>query len=320
MDNILKVLKNPSYNFLNTNPDLKHIAFLTLSGSHAYGTNNQNSDIDLRGCLLEDRKYLLGFDQFEQFEDKETDTVIFGLRKFVKLCANGNPNTLELLGTPDCCLVMMNEAGRVLRGHADLFLSKRVISSFGNYANAQLRRLENALCHDVYDEDKKREHLTVTLASQIEHFNQMYTPLKGMKIYHDEKGIYFDVNVEKYPLTDFVKIYSEMSQVMRTYDQLANRNKKKSIAQMNKHMMHLVRLLMTGEDILKGNGIVTRRDVEQELLMDLRNGQYAFDDFFKLVKTYQESFARAANMTKLPEKPPLEKLETLMMSLYEKML
>ena len=316
-DQIREQLKSSQYDFLRTNPDLKNIALLTLSGSHAYGTNNESSDIDLRGVLIEGKKHLLGFKPFEQFENKATDTVVFGLRKFISLCAKGNPNTLELLGTNEDAIVYLSEAGRKLKENAHLFFSRRVVGSFGNYANAQLRRLENALCHDAYDQDKKREHLATTLSKQIEHFNRSYKPLQKFHIYDDGDDLVFDVDLKKYPVKDFVNIYSEMSQIMRTYEKLDNRNKKKSVDHLNKHIMHLVRLLLTGEDILNGNGIITRRTAEHGFLMALRNGSYELDVVFTLIKAQQEKFAFAASRTDLPDNPDMDKIEQLMISLYE---
>ena len=45
---IKKVLQQPNYDFLKTNEHLKNkIMFITLGGSYAYGTNVENSDIDI---------------------------------------------------------------------------------------------------------------------------------------------------------------------------------------------------------------------------------------------------------------------------------
>lgn len=44
------VLKRQEYNFIDTDEHLgKHVILLGLSGSYSYGTNNENSDIDVRG-------------------------------------------------------------------------------------------------------------------------------------------------------------------------------------------------------------------------------------------------------------------------------
>ena len=45
-----EIVARPEYDFLRTNPHLgPNIMFLTLGGSHAYGTNIEGSDIDVRG-------------------------------------------------------------------------------------------------------------------------------------------------------------------------------------------------------------------------------------------------------------------------------
>lgn len=67
--NVQNLLERPEYTFLK---QLDHpILFLTLGGSHAYGTNNENSDIDVRGCFLNRPEELLGLRQFEVFADKK---------------------------------------------------------------------------------------------------------------------------------------------------------------------------------------------------------------------------------------------------------
>lgn len=44
------IVQREEYDFLHTNKHLgSNILFLTLSGSHAYGTNVEGSDIDIRG-------------------------------------------------------------------------------------------------------------------------------------------------------------------------------------------------------------------------------------------------------------------------------
>ena len=45
----IKLMHSAQYDFLRTNPRLgNRIILMGLGGSYAYGTNNENSDIDLR--------------------------------------------------------------------------------------------------------------------------------------------------------------------------------------------------------------------------------------------------------------------------------
>ena len=307
------------YDFLRTNPDLKNIAYLVVSGSHGYGTNNEGSDIDLRGFLVEDKKYLLGCDSFEQFEDVASDTVIYGMKKFFNLCRAANPNTLELLGADEGNIIMMSEAGRRVRENVDVFLSKRIIGSFGNYATAQLRRLSNALCHDRFDAGQQEKHLRDTLASDIEHFNRTYSAFdkNAIRLYIEGGEILADINLKGYPVRDFVGIYSEMRETIKTYEKLNHRNRKKDDAHLCKHAMHLIRLLITGTDILEGRGIITKRESEHGFLMDIRNGKYTYPEIFTLAEEYRAKFEETAKITKLPDEPDAKRIEELQIMIYE---
>ena len=140
VDEIKKRLNSPEYNFLYTNKNLgKNIILLTVGGSHAYGTNNEDSDLDIRGCALNSKMQILTNQKFEQFTDKATDTTIYAFNKLISLLCNTNPNTIELLGNKPEHYFYISPIGQELLDNAHMFLSKRAIYSFGGYANQQLR-------------------------------------------------------------------------------------------------------------------------------------------------------------------------------------
>ncbi|EUJ26430.1 putative nucleotidyltransferase [Listeria cornellensis FSL F6-0969] len=308
-----------AYDFLRENKELKGTAYLVASGSHGYGTNIETSDLDLRGFLIEDERYLFGLNRFEQFEEKGTDTVIFGAQKFIKLCAQGNPNVLELLGVDEDEIVICSEAGRIVRDNADLFLSKRVEQTFGNYANAQLKRLQNALIRNEESQAVQEKHILETLQRQMRHFEGKYADLgdDGLVLRIENGEMVMDAMFRGYPLRDFVGIYGEMQGTMRTYGKLGTTEHPKDLPRLYKHAMHLVRMLVTGRDILEGKGIVTKRRVEHELLMAIRNGAISFEEIFEQVTILQKEFERAARETDLPEQVDMSQVEELLISLYK---
>ena len=56
-----KLVYSAEYDFLRTNKRLgRRIILMGLGGSYAYGTNNENSDIDFRGIVLNTSSDLLG--------------------------------------------------------------------------------------------------------------------------------------------------------------------------------------------------------------------------------------------------------------------
>ena len=318
-------INSTAYNFLSSEPDLQNTIYLVASGSLGYGTHNENSDLDLRGILIEPEQYLYGLHTFDQFENKKYDTVIYGLKKFFRLALQGNPNILELLGIEAAGVIKCAKSGYWIRENVDIFLSRAVINSFGNYAVSQLRRLQNALARDSYPQEKKEEHILNTLNNLQDHFKNRYTHFESGKIElypadsiktEFEQEIFMNIHLQHYPLRDFIAIYSEMKDIVRSYDKLSSRNRKKDDPHLYKHAMHLIRLLITGIDILEGKGVITYRQKEQSLLLAIRNGELSFEEIFALFEQYQERFQYAAKHTALPEKPDEKRAEKLMCEIY----
>ena len=126
IEQIQATIQSSDYDFLRKEPRLgDNIMFLTVAGSHAYGTNVETSDLDIRGCAFNSRSDLIGLSNFEQFINNATDTTVYGFNKLVNLLLNCNPNTIELLGCKPDHYLMMNEAGKALIANRKMFLSQR---------------------------------------------------------------------------------------------------------------------------------------------------------------------------------------------------
>lgn len=322
---IKEKLKSKEYDFLRTDKHLgKNIIFLTTGGSYAYGTNVETSDLDIRGIAVETSNEILGSSIFEQFEDRKTDTVVYALRKILKLMLNCNPNVLEILGTKDEHIFICNKYGKMIKDNKDLFLSKRAIQSFGGYASAQLRRLQNALARDNYPQREKEIHILNTIKTQIATMKDRYEVFskENLNIYIDkskkedfESELFIDVNFKHYPLRDFKNIYAEMSNVIKDYDKLNHRNSKKDTNHLNKHAMHLIRLFLMGTELLEGKGINTYREKDREFLLKIRKGEFSYSEIFEMVNDYEKKFDYAAKNTYLKDEPDYDKVEELMISI-----
>ena len=115
---------------------------LTKAGSHAYGTNNINSDEDYRGIIYATRDMLLGLSGWDtQITNDVPDVVLYTLPKFVKLALNSNPNVIEILYVAKGDVLKQSAVGRELRAMRAEFLSQRAMASFTGYAHAQLKRM-----------------------------------------------------------------------------------------------------------------------------------------------------------------------------------
>ena len=331
-----KLYKTKEYDFLRDNPRLnKRIILLGVTGSYGYGTEREESDVDFRGITLEFPSDLIGFTEFEQFEEHETDTVIYGFNKIIKLLLDCNPNTIEILGIDEDKYVIKNDIGQSLLDNKDMFLTKRAAASFGHYADAQLRRLQNAIARDSMTQPDREEHIIRSVSHALDDYNRRNASSDSgvTKLYIDEavtegleKEIYIDGELKHFPLRKYNDMMNTMTTVVREYDKIGKRNKKKDDRHLNKHAMHLVRLFMMGIDILKYQTIRTRRpDDELELLKSIRDGYFMTDsvlndDFYKIVADYENAFEQAELSSNLPDKPDMDRVESFVMDINRRII
>ena len=78
------------------------IIFEGVTGSQAYGTSDELSDVDRRGVCIPPLSVLLGFQNFDQkdgWEGKYEDRVIYNLKKFFLLVgSNNSKNNIRFQG------------------------------------------------------------------------------------------------------------------------------------------------------------------------------------------------------------------------------
>lgn len=335
-EDIKKVVNSAEYDFLRTNKHLKDkIIFLTLGGSHAYGTNIETSDVDIRGCALNRPSDLIGLTNFEQVVHEPTDTTVYSFNKLVSLLLNCNPNVIEMLGCKPEHYIMVTDVGRELINNQKLFLSQKAVNSFGGYANQQLRRLENALARDSYSQVEKERHILGSCMSTMMSFGEHYTsfPDGSIKLFIDKSNhedltseIFADINLSHYPLRDYKNIWSDMNNIVKDYGKLNKRNRKKDDAHLNKHAMHLIRLYLMCLDVLEKEEIITYRKKDHDLLMSIRSGAYQKEDgtyrkeFFDMVDDFEKRLSYAKNNTSLPDKPNMQLVEEFVMSVNRRAL
>lgn len=333
MTNYKNILESKAYDFLRTNPLLKdRLLFLVLGGSHAYGTNKENSDLDVRGVVLERETDTLGLTNFEHYIDTNTDTVIYSLRKFLKLVKECNPNVIEMLFCNKEHYFYVTPLGQMLLDNKEIFLSKRAAYAISGYANAQLNRLENALARDVLSASDTLKHINRSIENVAASFESKFDlPSNTIKTYigqwkeGGEEEILLDFNLKAYPLSRLRSMISEMTNVVRDYNNtMGKRNNKKDDEHLNKHMMHLIRLFLSGNEILEHKTLHTNREYERNLLMDIRNGLYRDEkgylkqEFIDLLSSLKEKFDKLKETTTLPERVDEEKYNELVLKLYRK--
>jgi hypothetical protein len=336
LKNFKEILQDSKYSFIQKNEHLgKHVILLGLAGSYSYGTNIDTSDIDVRGITLNQKSDLIGLTQFEQYVDDNTDTVIYAFNKIITLLLSCNPNTIELLGLSPEHYLYLNDIGQMLLDNKKLFLSRRAIQSFGGYADAQLRRLQNALARDTFPQSEKEQHIFNSVKNAMYRFNTTYKHFENgsLEIFIDkavhpelETEIFVNANLMHYPLRDYTSMWNTMANVVKDYEKIGKRNKKKDNVHLSKHAMHLIRLLLMALDILEKGEINTCRVAEHDLLMDIRHGKYQKEDgtfqdsFYDMLSNFEKRLHYAAENTDLPEEPDMKKVQNLVMTINERVI
>lgn len=331
VEQIKAMVDGEQYDFLRTNPHLSgKIIFLTLGGSYAYGTNVETSDVDVRGCALNSRSDILGLSSFDQVVHTETDTTVYSFNKLVSLLLNCNPNTIEMLGCRPDHYFYLSEIGKRMIDNRHLFLSQRAVSSFGGYANQQLRRLENAIARDALPQARREEHIKQSMENSMAAFERKYTafPEGSIKLYTGEsekpeldREVFADISLTRFPAREFHSMINDMTNIIGCYEKLNGRNRKKDEDHLNKHAMHLVRLYLMCLDILEKEEICTYREEDRDILLDIRHGEYQredgtyMDEFFQLVNELEQRLQYAKENTSLPKAPDYNAVEEFVMEI-----
>ncbi|WP_063023905.1 DNA polymerase beta superfamily protein [Nocardia niwae] len=121
-------------------------------GSGLHGVTTGNDDRDEMGVAIEPPAYVIGNRKFEQYQWRtqpegvrsgkgDLDLVVYSLRKWARLAAQGNPTVLLLMFIPPQEIVTINDIGRDIQAHPERFLSRDAAFRFGGYLQAQKERM-----------------------------------------------------------------------------------------------------------------------------------------------------------------------------------
>jgi len=135
-----------------------NLLFLTLTGSRAYGLNDENSDYDVRGVFINTESELFGLNKrnTQKYEvDDEDDTILISLKRFAEKASQASPNILELLFIDPKHHIFVNPVFQIFLDNRNIFLSKRTKRSYTGYAYGQMIKCKNHSKHGTLREKYK---------------------------------------------------------------------------------------------------------------------------------------------------------------------
>jgi predicted nucleotidyltransferase len=128
--------------------------YLVIRGSHAYGTNVPTSDTDYAGVFIQSMDDILGNSYKEQINDDKNDIVIYEIRRFLELLGSNNPTVLELLNTPEDCVIYKDPIFDLVLESRENFITKICAKSFGGYAKQQISKARGMDKKQNWEKDK----------------------------------------------------------------------------------------------------------------------------------------------------------------------
>jgi hypothetical protein len=289
------------------------------SGSHLFGTNTPESDLDMVGVFLPTSQMLYGFANCEVLEmnikDKDAagrntadavDCTFYEFRKFIKLATQNNPNILHLLFANPENIIFQSDIGKALLNRRRMFPSKQAHHRFVAYADAQRHkmRIKPENYHAL-------EEALVFLANKDDHSvlgeykNDSYClKFDGEKGHHILIG---DLHLEP---SVYVKKARRMIE-----DRLSKATNRKALflkfGYDTKYSSNLIHLLKEGIDLIKHGELVYPLPYAKDIV-DIKQGKYTIEEILKWADELVEEARRAFEQTTLPEKPNLEEIEKFM--------
>lgn len=127
--------------------DSMNTIMFAVHGSHLYGMNTENSDVDYKGIYIPIMKELLLGKQKDSIKhstgnDKEKNTSldveyeIYSLSQFIKMAVDGETICIDMLHTPDNDLIIDSPIWQSIRENRSKFYSKNM-KAFLGYAKKQ---------------------------------------------------------------------------------------------------------------------------------------------------------------------------------------
>ncbi len=278
---------------------IQHVIHSLIAGSHLYGTDTQESDIDYRGVCLMPPWILLGLGEFEQIQTETSDDVIYGLNKFLRLALDANPSILDILFAPPDRWRVYTDEWQKIYDNRQMFLSTRVRHTFSGYAHSQLKRLQT-----------HREWLIHPPSHRPE-------PEKyECRLVTDGKG---GQTIEASDLQTKRKYEAACLRWEQYENWKKNRNPERAKLEKAygfdlKHASHLVRLLLKAQSILRDCDYApVLNEEEREIVLTVKSGKWSYD---RLIEWANNTDAVVQLMlSNLPHSPDRKNVEKILVEI-----
>lgn len=292
--------------------------FKCQSGSHLYGLNTPESDIDYVSVFLPSAYDVLSLQKCEYInnstkssnEDRrntkdDIDDVAYSLPRYLTLALGSNPNLIEILFAPQKVVEIEDPIFTYIKENYSKFLSARVFDSFMGFAISQRKKLEykktrftqlqNAI--EFLEENKPdliKNNSAFMGEETANYLNSILSHYKGKKSQCES----FHVGLP------FKMIYEKLVYEYEKYGYRVRTDHFKRLGYDTKFASHTIRLLHEGRQLLETGSLqfpITGKAFDD--IMSVKTAQVSIEDFYKLCTEYEDACRKASEKSTLSKSP-----------------
>lgn len=145
-----------------------------IVGSKAYGTDTPESDIDLKGIYVQHPLEVLSYNEYIPQELPDKDTTYWEAGRFIELLCKSNPTVLELLFSPEDCILEEHPLFKILKDNRNLFITKECKNSFMGYAKQQIYKAKGLDKKMNWEKDRIERKLPIDFCKFISFKNNNF--------------------------------------------------------------------------------------------------------------------------------------------------
>lgn len=299
------------------------IQLLVTVGSVSYGVSTDNSDHDVYGVCIPSKEeifphlagYIEGFGKqkkrFGQWiqhhiEDKDRrcnyDITVANIVKYFNLVMKNNPNCLDVLFSPQDCILHITQAGQLIRENRRMFLHKGSFHTHKGYAYSSMNKMTNR--NKRLEKVKKLEEkydVELTLQAVMEELN--YRQLTDDNDLDEDRPF---AEIPDGTLFECSKILSS-----KRNQKILQEDQKFDL----KFATHCVRLLLQAEQILSEGDLDLRRNSEH--LKAIRRGDLSEEEIRSWASDQEKYLEKLYHESKIPYGPNEAKIKDLLLQVLE---
>lgn len=276
-----------------------------IRGSHLYGLNNEDSDVDSSGVFITKKENLLGLglDFQELVADERNDTTWYEIGKFMSMLITSNPSVIESLFVPeDKVLTKPHPALEPLFANRDAFVTKQCFNPFIKYAIEQIRKargLNKKIVNPVTERLTPFDFAytfykqgSTKIKNWLENrgLNKDFCGLVRIPNMHDTYGVYYDWgahfeanNIKS--ASDFIHTGGKAFEfAVEFYDLLFKENGVKEWFDKNKEVIHYRGMCLDNSTDMRGSSV----SKGEKPLVHMVYNESGFKDHCKKYKEYKD--------------------------------